>query len=77
MGFSVAMLSPQIGMPLFVMFLGGIGDTMANGFKYAYSRICCRLVFHSLISVGLNQNLDISDGVESNVSFLSGSQDNL
>ena len=77
MGFSVAMLFPQIGMPLFVMFLGGIGDTMANGFKYAYSRICCRLVFHSVISVGLNQNLDISDGVESNVSFLSGSQDNL
>ena len=31
-------------MPLFVMFLGGIGDTMANGFKYTYSRICCRLV---------------------------------
>ena len=37
-------LIPQIGMPLFVMFLGGIGDTMANGFKYTYSRICCRLV---------------------------------
>ena len=35
-------LCSQIGMPLFVMFLGGIGDTMANGFKYAYSRICCR-----------------------------------
>ena len=32
----------QIGMPLFVMFLGGVGDTIANGFKFAYSRICCR-----------------------------------
>ena len=77
MCFSVAMLSSQIGMPLFVMFLGGIGDTMANGFKYAYSRICCRLVFHSVIIVGVKQLIDNSDGVESNVSFLSGSQDNL
>ena len=35
-------------MPLFVMFLGGIGDTMASGFKYAYSRICCRSVSQAL-----------------------------
>ena len=30
------------GMPLFVMFLGGIGDTMADAMRYGYSRICCR-----------------------------------
>merc|ERR1712079_148199 len=35
-------LYAMIGMLLFVMFLGGVGDTMANGFKFAYSRICCR-----------------------------------
>ena len=32
----------QIGMPLFMMFLGGIGDTMADAMRYGYSRICCR-----------------------------------
>ena len=37
-----APLPAQIGMPLFVMFLGGIGDTMASGLKFGYSRICCR-----------------------------------
>ena len=29
-------------MPLFMMFLGGIGDTMADAMRYGYSRICCR-----------------------------------
>ena len=32
----------KIGMPLFMMFLGGIGDTMADAMRYGYSRICCR-----------------------------------
>ena len=41
-GVSFKIVTVQIGMPLFVMFLGGVGDTMANGFKFAYSRICCR-----------------------------------
>ena len=25
-----------------MMFLGGIGDTMADAMRYGYSRICCR-----------------------------------
>jgi len=35
-------LYAMIGMPLFMMFLGGIGDTMADAMRYGYSRICCR-----------------------------------
>jgi len=31
-----------IGMPLLVMFLNNVGEAMADGIKYSYSRICCR-----------------------------------
>ena len=68
------MLYLKIGMPLFVMFLGGIGDTMATGFKYAYSRICCRSALQSL---KILTNFLTAGGAESSVSFLSGSPDNL
>ena len=33
---------PQFGMPLFMLFLGGVGETMGNALTYGYSRICCR-----------------------------------
>lgn len=31
-----------IGLPLNVVFLANVGNAMADGFKYIYSRLCCR-----------------------------------
>lgn len=31
-----------IGLPLFMFFMANIGNPMADGLKYTYSRICCR-----------------------------------
>merc|ERR1719350_877623 len=31
-----------VGMPLLVMFLNNVGDAMADGIKFGYSRVCCR-----------------------------------
>jgi potassium channel subfamily K protein len=36
------MLYAMIGIPLLVVFTANIGDLMADGFRWLYSRICCR-----------------------------------
>jgi len=73
-------LYAMIGMPLFVMFLGGIGDTMANGFKYAYSRICCRwcrikrLVSERIPGQSLRKAKKLRDEVLNEESYMPGSE---
>jgi len=32
-----------IGLPLFMFFMANIGNPMAEGLKYTYSRLCCRI----------------------------------
>ena len=36
------LLYALIGIPLMIVFSGHIGDLMADGFRWLYSRICCR-----------------------------------
>jgi len=73
-------LYAMIGMPLFVMFLGGIGDTMANGFKYAYSRICCRwcrikrLVSERIPGQSLRKAKKLRDEVLNEESYMPGTE---
>jgi len=73
-------LYAMIGMPLFVMFLGGIGDTMANGFKFAYSRICCRwcrikrLVSERIPGQSLRKAKKLRDEVLNEESYMPGSE---
>ncbi|KAG8175727.1 hypothetical protein JTE90_002361 [Oedothorax gibbosus] len=42
LGKIVTILYSLIGIPLTFIFLANIGDVMASGVRYAYSRLCCR-----------------------------------
>lgn len=42
LGKIVTILYSLIGIPLTLIFLANIGDLMASGLRYSYSRLCCR-----------------------------------
>ena len=36
------MIYSIVGIPLLLVFMADIGDLLAKGVRYSYSRICCR-----------------------------------
>ena len=36
------MIYSIVGIPLLLVFMADIGDLMAHGVRYSYSRLCCR-----------------------------------